>query len=323
MNHSRLHAPVALISFVTFISAFLLFSLEPLVARRILPWFGGSSAVWSTCLVFYQTALLAGYLYAWLLMRFLSSKAQALTHIGLLAASLLLLPIGPADRWKPIAVDHPALLIVWMLAASIGLPFISLSATSPLLQAWLARSGSRTPYRLFAVSNFASLAALLAYPTIIESWLGTRRQSIAWSICFGLFAFSCGGVTWWAGRSTPDAARHLPGAAVTTGRQKAEWFALAACGSMLLLAITNHVDENVAAVPFLWVLPLAIYLLSFILCSVPGTSTVDHCGPACWRLRSGFSATQSTTSIRSRLSRSVCRSSSRDCLSAVFFVTAS
>ena len=265
MNNSRQPAPAALISVVIFLSAFLLFALEPLVARRILPWFGGSSAVWSICLVFYQTALLAGYLYARLLTRYLSSQWQAYAHISLLTASLVLLPIGPGNRWKPFAVDHPALLIIWMLAATIGLPFLTLSATSPLLQAWLARSGSRTPYRMFAVSNFASLAALLVYPTIVEPSLGTRWQSVAWSMVFAVFALLCGWVAWWSRRSTRDVAEDQDESGRTANLRKAEWFALAACGSMLLLAITNHIDENVAAVPFLWVLPLAIYLLSFVL----------------------------------------------------------
>src|SRR4051794_10503518 len=143
------------------LSAFLLFMVEPLVAKRILPWFGGSAAVWSTCLVFYQTALLFGYLYARLVTRYLTPRAQAGLHIAILLAAFALLPIGPAERWKPIPSSEPAWQILYMLAATIGLPFVLLSATSPLLQSWLARRGDEAPYWLFAVSNFFSLAALL------------------------------------------------------------------------------------------------------------------------------------------------------------------
>ncbi len=247
-----------------FTSAFLLFSIEPLIAKRILPWFGGSAAVWSTCLVFYQAALLVGYLYARLLTRYLASQWQSATHIALLLGSLAALPIGPGDRWKPAPFSDPTWLILVLLAATIGLPFIVLSATTPLIQDWLARGGYQTPYRFFALSNFASLAALLAYPLVIEPGLGTAKQSACWSLGYGAFVALCAVVSW---RS------RIP--AVMTGKpadyewtppwRQAYWFALAACGSMLLLSITNHIDQNVAAVPLLWVLPLSIYLLTFIL----------------------------------------------------------
>ncbi len=255
-----------------FASAFLLFSLEPLVAKRILPWFGGSSAVWSTCLVFFQTALLLGYLYARLIARYLSSRSQSAVHILLLAGSLALLPIGPSDRWKPGPISDPTWLIVGMLAATIGLPFIALSATTPLLQDWLARGGHKTPYRLFAVSNFASLAALLAYPLLIEPTLDTSAQSAWWSWGYVIFAVMCAVV---ASRSGLTKGRNSTEAAEfewVSPMRKAVWFALAAAGSMLLLSVTNHIDENVAAVPLLWVLPLALYLLTFVLAF--GTRTI-------------------------------------------------
>ncbi len=247
-----------------FVSAFLLFSLEPLIAKRILPWFGGSAAVWSTCLVFYQTALLAGYVYARLITR-LPARIQAIIHIAVLASSLALLPIGPSARWKPSPMEDPSWLILAMLTVSIGVPFAALSATSPLLQDWLARSGYSTPYRLFAVSNSASLAALLAYPLLIEPALRTSQQSVCWSVVYAVFAALCAiaalqsrlGESQDARLSISDEPARLP--------QRGYWFALAACGSMLLLSITNHISQNVAAVPLLWVLPLAIYLLTFIL----------------------------------------------------------
>ena len=248
-----------------FLSAFLLFSLEPLVAKIILPWFGGSAAVWSTCLVFYQIALLAGYLYAQLLARYLSARAQAVVHILLLLASLTLLPIGPTQHWKPGPLEDPSWLILAMLAATIGLPFIALSATTPLLQAWLARSGYQTPYRFFAVSNFASLAALLAYPLIIEPTSDVSTQRPAWSAAYVVFAALCA-FTAWRSRTAPlPIARETGPIEPLTTIRKTSWFALAACGSMLLLSVTNHIDANIAAVPLLWVLPLGVYLLTFIL----------------------------------------------------------
>jgi len=241
-----------------FAAAFLLFVLEPLVAKRILPWFGGSSAVWSVCLVFYQVALLAGYSYARLLTKYLRQSRQVLVHVAVLVSSLALLPIGPTARWKPDAPGQPAWLILGMLTATIGLPFAALSATSPLLQDWLARSGDDKPYRFFALSNIASLSALLAYPLLIEPYLDARQQSVGWSAGFVFFVLCCSAFAW--------AKRAVPGIAKPEASQPLRfyWFGLSACGSMLLLSITNHIDENVAAVPLLWVLPLAVYLISFI-----------------------------------------------------------
>ena len=246
-----------------FASAFLLFVVEPLFAKRILPWFGGSAAVWSTCLVFYQTALLVGYLYARMLARYANALTQVAMHIALLLCSLLLLPIAPSDRWQPAAgSEQPMWDILVMLTATLGLPFVVLSATSPLVQYWLARTGDPVPYRLFALSNFASLAALLSYPLVIEPTMDIGAQRIWWSVGFGCFVVVCGG---FALSSRRDA--------VQTDDAKPEplpvfrrfyWFSLAACGSMLLLSVTNHITANVAAVPLLWVLPLAIYLLSFV-----------------------------------------------------------
>jgi SAM-dependent methyltransferase len=247
-----------------FISAFLLFSVEPLVAKRILPWFGGSAAVWSTCLVFYQIALLVGYLYARLLTRYFEPRAQSAIHIVLVAASLIFLPIGPGERWKPGALQDPTWLILGMLTVSIGLPFIVLSATSPLLQDWLARAGYKAPYRLFALSNLASFAALLGYPIAIEPVLDARAQSVCWSGAYVVFAALCG-MTGWQSRTNAPGIRSEASLDRTPRVQKVYWFALAACGSMLLLSVTNHITENVAAVPLLWVLPLAIYLLTFVL----------------------------------------------------------
>ena len=255
-----------------FAASFLLFALEPLNAKRILPWFGGTSAVWSVCLVFYQLALLAGYLYARLITRFLKPKQQVVIHITLILLALTLLPIGPSLRWKPTVNGHPSLLILEMLTATIGLPFAVLSATSPLLQYWLARSGDRLPYRLFAWSNFASLSALLAYPLLIEPYLDAQQQSTYWSAGFVLFAASCI-VYALRTRKLPTSADLNRTESLDTPRlsntHRLYWLALSACGSMLLLSITNHIDENVAAVPLFWILPVAVYLVSFIFAFAP------------------------------------------------------
>lgn len=249
-----------------FLSAFLLFFLEPLIAKMTVPWFGGSAAVWSTCLVFYQTALLLGYLYSRLLTRLRSLRLQASIHAVLLFASLFLLPIGPSIRWKPAASQDPTWAILAMLTATVGLPFLLLSTTSPLLQDWLVRDGETAPYRLFALSNFASLAALLSYPFLIEPTFDTHVQSASWSVAYIAFALLWGACAWSVGhRGSAHIQTRLPGEG-TSGRAFSwRWLALSACGTMLLLSITNHISENIAAVPLLWVLPLAVYLLTFIL----------------------------------------------------------
>ncbi len=251
-----------------FLGAFLLFSLEPLVGKRIVPWFGGSAAVWTTCLVFFQTALLAGYAYARWLTHSVRPRSQPITHLLVLGASLAFLPIGPGVRWMPSGPGLPVWLIVAMLSATIGLPFIALSATSPLVQYWLAQCEGRPPYSLFAVSNFASLAALVAYPLVIEPYLDMQRQRWSWSALYVGFAGVCAAVAWisrkFASQEHPTESSD-PVKPVAAAR-KALWFALAACGSMLLLSVTNHLTGNVAAVPLLWVLPLATYLLTFVLC---------------------------------------------------------
>ncbi|MBV8071088.1 MAG: fused MFS/spermidine synthase [Acidobacteriaceae bacterium] len=254
---------IAVYAFAIFLSAFLLFAMEPVTAKKILPWFGGSAAVWSTCLVFYQTTLLAGYVYAQTLSRVRNRVLPFLVHGAVLALCLALLPIGPGPRWSPQSAEHPVLLILTLLTATIGLPFLALSATNPLLQHWLARGGHGALYRLFALSNFASLAALVLYPFVIEPWLGTRGQTKWWSVLFVCFVALCGCACWLSYQSTRDdtSFEMLPGRGAS---RPFAWFALAACGSMLLLSVTNHLDENVAAVPLLWVLPLSVYLLTFV-----------------------------------------------------------
>ncbi|MFH1604779.1 MAG: fused MFS/spermidine synthase [Pseudomonadota bacterium] len=251
-----------------FLSAFLLFQVQPLIAKLILPWFGGSAAVWTICMLFFQVLLLAGYMYAHGLARLRSRSLQRLLHCVLLAACLAVLPLEPGTAWKPAGGDKPTWLILGLLATSVGLPYFMLSTTGPLVQVWYARTHTGAmPYRLFALSNFGSLFALLSYPLLIEPWLSSRWQTWTWSACFGLFALFCGVLAWKApGRaSTAHAETHGQGEVPGLGL-KTWWAALACCASTLLLAFTSHLSLNIAPLPFLWVLPLALYLASFIVC---------------------------------------------------------
>lgn len=253
----------ALYGCVVFLGAFLLFLIQPVFAKLILPWYGGSAAVWTVCLVFFQTVLLGGYVYAHLLTRWLRPRGQAMLHTAFLAAAVCLLPAMPGERWKPVGGDDPAWRILTVLTAVLGLPYFLLAATSPLVQSWYARGAADArPYRLFALSNAAALAALAAYPFWIEPRLATRTQDWLWSGGFAAFAILCAAAAWMPRRESGEQAR---AAAPAMGRRLA-WIALAAAGSAMLLAITNQLTENVAAVPFLWILPLALYLATFVLC---------------------------------------------------------
>jgi hypothetical protein len=259
-----------LFAMTIFLGAFLLFLIEPLFAKLILPWFGGSAAVWATCLVFFQSALLLGYLYADATIRRLVPNRQSILHLGLLLVSLLWLPIAPQIFWRSHVQIDPAWCILGLLTFSIGLPFVLLSATSPLLQTWYARRASgRSPYHLFALSNLASLLALLSFPFLIEPRLSSRQQSILWSSIYGAFVICCS-ISAWLSRSkstkTIDANNSVEAASENTPPAfgvRLLWLSLSACGSMMLLAATDHLSQNVAPVPLLWVLPLALYLFSF------------------------------------------------------------
>jgi SAM-dependent methyltransferase len=256
-----------------FVSAFLLFLVQPVIAKQILPWFGGSAAVWTTCLVFFQCALLAGYFYSDWTTRKLDTKRQALLHVGLIVIAMLLLPIVPDAAWKPKGDEDPGLRILLLLTVTIGLPYFLLSTTSPLIQAWFARENpGASPYRLFALSNLASMLALLGYPFLIEPHVGTRQQAVVWSIGFSLFAMLIGLAAWRSVRATPASAWSLPSvesaapSTPPTRQTQMVWAMYAALGSMLLLAVSNHLTHNISSIPLFWVVPLALYLLTFILC---------------------------------------------------------
>jgi hypothetical protein len=257
-----------------FTSAFLLFLVQPIVAKQILPWFGGSAAVWTTCLVFFQVALLAGYAYSDFTTRKLTPRAQATLHIVLLLASLAVLPIIPEAGWKPAGNEDPGFRILGLLLATIGLPYFLLATTGPLVQAWFARTFPLgTVYRLFALSNFASMLALISYPFAFEPWIATAVQARAWSIGYALFALLCAASAIYslrqgaAARATAASSAAAEDTAPAPGRfDLILWLALAAMGSWMLLAITNHITQNIASIPFLWLVPLTLYLLTFILC---------------------------------------------------------
>ncbi|MDB5905607.1 MAG: integral rane protein-like protein, partial [Betaproteobacteria bacterium] len=254
-----------------FTSAFLLFLVQPVMAKQILPWFGGSAAVWTTCLVFFQFLLLFGYAYSDWTTRHMKPRHQAILHIALLAVSLVSLPILADPSWKPGGEEEPAWRILGLLGATIGLPYFLLSTTGPLVQAWFARTfPAGTVYRLFALSNFASLLALLCYPFVLEPWVTTVQQSTGWSIGYGVFAVLCAAAAVYslrAGAPSPAAATApaADGGAKPTAGDFALWLVFSAMGSFMLLAVTNHITHDVASVPFLWILPLTIYLITFIL----------------------------------------------------------
>lgn len=255
-----------------FLSAFLLFQIQPMVAKMILPWFGGSSSVWSTCLVFFQAELLLGYLYVHWLHETLAPRRQTVVHIVLLLASLLTLPVAANPAWLSAAQAHPTLNVLLVLGTAVGLPYLMLSTTGPLMQAWYARAFTGVmPYRLYALSNLASMLALLSYPVLVEPFFVVQTQAWAWSAGYAVFVLACGATAWWSWRQVPTERETTVSAAQgdiprPAWRECLLWAGLAMTASTLLLAITRHLTQDVAPVPFLWVLPLSLYLLSFILC---------------------------------------------------------
>jgi SAM-dependent methyltransferase len=294
----------------TFLGAFLLFLVQPLIAKYILPWFGGGAAVWTTCVLFFQATLLGGYLYAHLGVKRLGTRGQAVLHGALLlaAAAAALPAIVPSERWKLAGpTTNPTGQILMLLLATVGLPCLALAATSPILHAWYSRiRPGAAVYRLYALSNLGSLLALLAYPLLMEPMLSRRTQALLWSAYMVAFAVLCGACAMLAARYVPrssadagpgrdghvdgdaDGATEpppVPAAPLTAAEavafadlparrvvkplprsvQLALWLLLPACATSLLLATTNAITQDFAPIPFLWVLPLALYLVTFII----------------------------------------------------------
>jgi hypothetical protein len=252
-----------LLASAIFFAAFLLFQIQPLTGKVILPWFGGSAAVWSTCLLFFQFTLWLGYLYAhWLATRFSPSR-QAIVHVGLLAISLSFLPI---DFQRPSGPSGSYLDVLFILGAGVGPPYLFLSATGPLLQAWSTHSRAGVPYRLFSLSNAASLAGLVAYPFLIEPFTSAQTQATAWSWSYAAaVALSAGVAVPLARRTDLESPARLSLSPIPL-RDRALWFLLPACASSLLIGITTGLTQNVAPIPLLWIVPLSLYLVTFILC---------------------------------------------------------
>ncbi|HZU09300.1 MAG TPA: fused MFS/spermidine synthase [Pseudacidobacterium sp.] len=249
---------------VVFLSAFLLFLVQPMVAKQLLPVLGGSAAVWTTCLVFFQSALLLGYLYADRVATRLRPRTQAIVHVLLLTAALatLGLRVHP-NAWA--ATWHPFITVFVLLTLIAGLPYFALSATTPLLQAWYSGSfQAPMPYRLFSLSNAGALLALVIYPVLVEPYFALKTQTRCWSAGFFLFAVLCGAIAWSVRHTLPRREAAIHAQKIPTGTL-ALWMLLPCCSSLLLCAFTTHLGQNIAAIPLLWILPLTAYLLSFIL----------------------------------------------------------
>ncbi len=267
----------------TLLGAFLVFQVQPVISKCVLPWFGGTPAVWTTCMLFFQLLLFGGYLYAHLIRTSLRPAMQGVVHLILLSSAALVLPIEPSDAWKPTGSENPTMHLLWMLAAHVGLPYFVLSSTGPLVQAWLSyHDNSDRVYRLYALSNAGSLGALLSYPFLVEPVLSVSHQSVLWSLMFCGFVLvqsvlaigllrkrgaTCEIVAEeTVATKAQDALEREETPTAITWRHRSLWIALPALASTLLLVVTNHVCQDVAVIPFLWVLPLSLYLLSFIIC---------------------------------------------------------
>ncbi len=272
----------AVYGWAIFLGAFLLFQVELILGKLVLPWFGGTPAVWTACLLVFQVLLLAGYAYARIFAARLSAKGQGSAHLVVLGSSLLLLiflafvwpaPITPGSNWRPHGMESPTWFIVRFLLVGIGLPFLVLATTGPLLQHWFAQEHpGRSPYRLYSLSNLGSLLGLLAYPFLLEPFLRLHTQAWLWTALYAIFLGLCGVCALRMSRlKESDRTSFL---AESLGKQSPApkisqwlvWTGLAACASVFLLATTNMICQEVAVVPFLWVLPLSLYLISFILC---------------------------------------------------------
>jgi len=263
-----------------FLSAFLLFQVQLIISKYILPWFGGSAAVWTTSLLVFQMLLLAGYVYSHLVAERLSQRGQVRLHVTVLAVALISVTllsfywpsaVTPSATWKPLSTGHPVREVIVIILLATGLPFFVLSTTGPLLQRWFARQGGGVgTYRLYSVSNLGSLLGLVSFPFLFEPMLRLRMQGTLWSVLFGVFCAGCGWCAWRFLRGSgaedgPLLGSEAKDAPIST-LPVVLWFLLAACASALLMATTNQLCQEVISLPLLWVVPLALYLLSFILC---------------------------------------------------------
>ena len=267
---SRSLSLIFLFATTLFTSAALMFALQPMFGKILLPLLGGSPAVWNTCMVFYQSILFLGYLYAHYLSTRLSQRRQILVHLAVILVSCLALPVALPDSISPPTESNPTFWIIGILLAAIGLPFFVVSTTAPLIQKWFAHAGHHTsddPYYLYAASNAGSLIALLSYPFLIEPNIGLVQQRMLWSLGFGLLGLLIVGCAFilWKARQSPDQEAEESGDEQLSLSTKLHWLALAFVPSSLLLGLTTFISTDIASVPLLWIIPLTLYLLSFIL----------------------------------------------------------
>ncbi len=275
---------LALFAVTTVVSAFLLFWIEPLFAKMVLPLLGGSPAVWNTSLMYFQAMLLLGYLYAHLTSRYLSSRRQAVVHVTLLVLAVISLPVRVPSGWVPPASNNVIPWLSGLLTFAVGAPFLLLAATAPLVQRWLTDSNhpsAQTPYVLYAASNAGSLIGLLAFPIVMEPHLRLSEQSNLWGIGYGVavaLAVTCAVIIW----RRPQRTVQEPEKSSSTSDEsptliaRVRWLALAFVPSSLLLGVTTYLSTDVAAMPLLWVVPLALYLITFIIVFARGARTVNR-----------------------------------------------
>jgi len=269
MSHQHDSVVPRLYAFTILLSSFLLFLVQPLLSKAILPWYGGTPAVWTTCLLFFQVMLLCGYGYAHLSVRWLPFRRQAVLHTTILVLACVVLPILPAARWQPTGAEDPIGLILLMLIVTVGPPFFALAGTGPLLQAWYTRlEPGKNPYAFYVMSNSGSLLALLSYPFLIERMLAHGQQAWTWSLLYVLLVLLGCGCAWLVGGRTgrsAESSRRDSGGDRIAWSTVLLWCGWATAGVVLMMAVSLQLCQNLVTVPFLWVVPLALYLLSFVI----------------------------------------------------------
>ncbi len=270
-NFDRRLSLIILFAGTLFISASLMFVLQPLFGKLLLPLLGGSPAVWNTCMVFYQSLLFLGYLYAHFLSTRVNQRRQIMIHAAIIMISLLALPVALPENIAPPTDSNPTFWLCWTLFLAIGLPYFVISTTSPLVQKWFANIGHHTshdPYYLYAASNAGSLLALLSYPFLLEPAIGLSLQKTSWSLGYLILCaliMTCAIVLWKSQQTKTNIEDYAPETSTLSLRQKSHWMALAFVPSSLLLGLTNFISTDIASVPLLWIIPLTVYLLSFVI----------------------------------------------------------